>query len=96
MRDGFAHGMKAVSDLLDEKGKTHGSFDLTAERAGNLQDMTRTRINEPPVVRHAREMICVKLARIASGNPLATEHWDDIAGYAKLVADWLREQQQRD
>ena len=32
-----------------------------------------------------------RVARIASGDPLAPEHWDDIAGYAKLVADWLRE-----
>lgn len=80
-----------TAELVAEKGKTHGSFDLTAERASNLQDMTRTRIVEPPVVRHGREMICVKMARIASGDPLAAEHWDDIAGYAKLVADWLRE-----
>lgn len=82
-----------TADLIAEKGRTHGSFDLTAERAGHLQDMTRTRIIEPPVVRHGREMVCVKLARIASGDPLVPEHWDDIAGYAKLVADWIRERQ---
>ena len=82
-----------TANLITERGRTHGSFNLTAERASNLQDMTRTRVVEPPVVRHGREMICVKLARVASGNPLAPEHWDDIAGYAKLVADWLRETQ---
>ena len=26
-------------------------------------------------------------------DPLVPEHWDDIAGYAKLAADWLREAQ---
>jgi hypothetical protein len=33
------------------------------------------------------------LARIASGNPEHIDHWDDIAGYATLAANYLREKQ---
>jgi len=34
----------------------------------------------------ALEMICVKMARILAGDPDHADHWDDIAGYARLVA----------
>ena len=30
-----------------------------------------------------------KLGRIINGNPDKVDHWTDIAGYAKLVADRL-------
>jgi hypothetical protein len=77
-------------ELIEQRAKTHGDFALTAERAARLQDMTRVRIDEPPVMRHGREMICVKQARIASGDPYCVDHWEDIAGYASLVAEWLK------
>jgi len=32
----------------------------------------------------AIHMICVKLARIVCGDPNHADHWDDIAGYARL------------
>ena len=30
------------------------------------------------------EMIALKIARILSGNPDYSDHWDDVIGYAKL------------
>jgi len=38
----------------------------------------------------ALEMIATKLSRIVNGNPNKIDNWDDIAGYATLVADRLR------
>jgi hypothetical protein len=38
----------------------------------------------------ALEMIASKMSRIVNGNPDKIDNWDDIAGYAKLVADQLR------
>jgi hypothetical protein len=32
------------------------------------------------------DMIAHKIGRILSGNPNYNDHWDDIAGYAKLVS----------
>lgn len=81
-----------TQELLLVRRKTHGDFAKTAELAVMLASMCAPKPDdEPRVLQHGREMICVKLARVASGDPLAAEHWDDIAGYAKLVADWLRE-----
>ena len=38
----------------------------------------------------ALEMIVHKIGRIVNGNPDKIDHWVDIAGYAKLVADRLQ------
>jgi hypothetical protein len=35
-------------------------------------------------------MILNKVSRILAGDPGHVDHWDDIAGYATLVADILR------
>jgi hypothetical protein len=35
--------------------------------------------------REALDYIAGKLARILSGQPGYADHWDDIAGYAKLA-----------
>ena len=37
----------------------------------------------------ALEMIVHKIGRIVNGNPDKVDHWTDIAGYAKLIADRL-------
>jgi hypothetical protein len=43
------------------------------------------RLND--VQREAVEMILHKVGRIISGDPNVHDHWDDIAGYAKLVSE---------
>ena len=37
--------------------------------------------------RESLDMIAHKIGRILAGDPDFRDHWDDIAGYAKLVAD---------
>lgn len=76
-----------LNETLREREKTHGDFRRTAEIATALIDMTRPKggVPENAVQRYAREMICGKLARIASGDPTFVDHWQDIAGYAQLV-----------
>jgi len=39
------------------------------------------------VQREALHMILHKVGRIISGNPNTHDHWDDIAGYAKLASE---------
>ena len=41
--------------------------------------------------KEAIHMILVKLSRIIYGNHDHADHWDDIAGYALLVADRLKD-----
>ena len=35
------------------------------------------------------DMIAVKLSRILAGQPDFKDHWDDIAGYAKIYSNYL-------
>lgn len=39
------------------------------------------------VQRESLSMIFHKIGRILAGDPNFRDHWDDIAGYAKLAAD---------
>lgn len=44
-------------------------------------------------IQEALEMICTKISRICHGNALHKDHWDDIAGYAQLVAEKIEQDQ---
>jgi hypothetical protein len=79
--------------LLVAREATHGSFAETARIAQAL----KTTIVQCPTYenlnvshREALDMIATKLGRIMSGDPNFKDHWDDIAGYAKLGAESTR------
>ena len=81
-----------MTDILDERQKTHGDFDLTAMIAQELKDAMRRGKNWSEMddtEREALEMIATKIGRILSGNPHDVDHWRDIAGYAALIERWL-------
>ena len=81
-----------MADILDERQKTHGDFDLTAMIAQELKDAMRRGKNWSEMddtEREALEMIATKIGRILSGNPHDVDHWRDIAGYAALIERWL-------
>ena len=81
-----------MADILDERQKTHGDFDLTAMIAQEMKDAMRRGKNWSEMddtEREALEMIATKIGRILSGNPHEVDHWRDIAGYAALIERWL-------
>jgi hypothetical protein len=91
-----ARDRKPVSteELLTERGKTHGDY---GDHATITQALKHT-INawDKPlksgfklnvVQRESLDMIAHKIGRILAGDPDFRDHWDDIAGYAKLAAD---------
>ena len=83
-----------IKDLLIERNKTHGDYSI---HAGIAQELMNTmmaydrnedywaKLNE--CQRESLHMIAHKIGRILAGDPDFRDHWDDIAGYAKLVAD---------
>lgn len=77
--------------LLVERGKTHGSFTMNAQFSQSLkaimQSDTAGYATMDPAHREALDMIALKLSRILSGQPGFKDHWDDIAGYAKLASE---------
>lgn len=81
------------SPLLSDRESTHGSFERTARITQALKAAMRISKNHPhlpPIMAEALDMISSKMARVLSGDPTHADHWDDIAGYATLVADHLR------
>lgn len=84
-----------IDQTLDERAKDYGKF---KDSAALMQGIKRLLADH--ALRHnktfaddqweALEMIVHKMARIVNGNPDKVDHWVDIAGYAKLVADRLQ------
>jgi hypothetical protein len=74
--------------LLSERAKTHGDYNMTARTSQKLKDLIRASPSYVDMSRTQQEsldMIAVKLARIMCGNPHEPDHWRDIAGYALLA-----------
>lgn len=70
--------------LLQEREKTHGSFNQNADIWNTL---LKAHLKSGALkAEHslALHMIYVKLSRILSGQADFKDHWADIAGYAKL------------
>ena len=84
----------SVDETLDNRAQDYGKFKDGAELMQGIK-----RLLADHALRHnktfaddqweALEMIVHKMARIVNGNPDKVDHWVDIAGYAKLVADRL-------
>ena len=78
-----------ITNLIEEREKTHGRFDDTAETAQELKAALYNRKGWHRMNLTQREgvdMICSKLARLANGDPNHLDSWLDIAGYALLAA----------
>lgn len=75
--------------LLIEREKTHGSFTDVAECAQRLKLIFRQNAIRLTDLRQAEalDLISTKIARILCGSPKEKDHWNDIAGYAKLGAE---------
>jgi hypothetical protein len=81
--------MAEILSLLAEREKTHGPYAVKAEI---IQELKRVMGAYPgwhalsDVQKESLDMIVHKIGRILSGDPNVADHWDDIAGYAKLVS----------
>lgn len=91
----FEENQMAERDpLLQEREKTHGNFRNNAIFSQHLKAVFKGGMGMPqtahglvPEQREALDMIALKLSRILSGQANFKDHWDDIAGYAKLAAE---------
>jgi len=83
-----------VDTVLDTRALDYGKF---KDGAALMQAIKRTMAEHAQ--KHGKtfaddqwealEMIVHKIGRIVNGNPDKVDHWTDIAGYAKLIADRL-------
>ena len=85
-------GTLYTAAILAERKTTHGNYDDDARCSMRLIDVIGTEEDRrdgslTAMQRHALHMICHKIARIVTGKADFKDHWDDIAGYATLVAN---------
>ena len=81
-----------MTDILNEREKTHGSYASTAAMAQQLKDCFKQGQNwrkMDDTHRESLDLIATKIARILSGNPNDIDHWVDVAGYANLIVRQL-------
>lgn len=80
-----------IDKTLEERQKTHGDFMSHAILSQALKEafnnFGKSTLDDDQ--KEAIDMIFHKIARIGNGNPNVHDHWHDIVGYAKLVADRL-------
>lgn len=95
--EGERHACVVREPILREREKTHGDFRKTSRIALELKHIFRRELGynigkgfNPSIDGRrgeALDMIATKLARILSGSEDCKDHWDDIAGYAKLGSE---------
>lgn len=72
---------------LNERQKTHGDYNEVARISQNIRTVMKDSTNWDRLnscQREALEMMCSKFGRLLSGDMNFKDHWDDLAGYAKL------------
>lgn len=90
-----------IKTLLKERGKEYGEFSSHACITMCLKEAIRDHVYNhgiklAPDQWEALDMICHKIGRLVNGNPNNLDGWQDIAGYATLVADRLVEDSKPD
>ncbi len=80
-----------VEDILAQRQTTHGDFTDNSRVMQRLKDVVHEHgvgwSSLDDVKKESIHMILHKIGRIVTGNPEVQDHWDDIAGYAKLASD---------
>lgn len=86
--------MTTVDNILAERGSRYGVFQDHARITQNMKIeaqhiLAKRQIELKPDQAEALDMIFHKIGRILNGDPDYADSWQDIAGYAQLVADRL-------
>lgn len=80
--------------VLKEREKQHGDFSVHAALTQGMKAIAQSKVGNyaslTPTQREAVDMILHKIGRILAGDPNHHDHWDDIAGYAKITRDRIK------
>src|ERR1700688_1023243 len=89
--------MKYEHQLLNTRENSHGDYTGTAELSQRMKAWIRDQpgwVKLRVVQQESLDLIAMKIARILSGDPEEVDHWDDIAGYAQLVIEQPKVQEE--
>lgn len=73
--------------LLIERSRTHGDYEVNAAVSQKLKGFMHGHpgwFNLSPKQRESLDLIATKIGRILAGDPNHADHWNDVAGYARL------------
>ena len=82
----------SVDDVLEERSKTHGSFEANALVAQRLKEVFHSSpswAKMTDVMREALDLKALKLSRILTADPFYKDNWLDDCGYSQLVVNSL-------
>lgn len=82
-----------LTKILEERGSRYGAFADNAEVSQGIKHHMQSSINWynlAPDQREALDQIAAKISRMLTGDANYVDNWDDIAGFATLVAERLR------
>jgi hypothetical protein len=82
----------SIDAMLVERERTHGPYMVKAKIIQDLKcamELADGWDNLNDMQRESLHMIAHKIGRILSGDPNCVDHWDDVAGYARLVSKSL-------
>lgn len=86
----------SVDKTLEERGARYGRFEEHAAIAQSIQEAFRVRPERwdklPPVLKQGLTTIADKIARMLNGDHMYEDNIHDIIGYAKLMEDWVKKQ----
>lgn len=85
--------VNTIDSILEERGSRYGIFKDHAAVTQRIKREINNALGDRALAYdqfEALDMIAHKIGRIVNGDPDYIDSWDDIAGYAKLVADRLR------
>ena len=92
--------VQSTAEVLKERGTRYGNYLEQCQISRVLRDVITQSIRMRNTRLYADQedalmMMCVKISRIINGDPDYADNWDDIAGYAKLVANRLSSDKQK-
>jgi hypothetical protein len=89
----------STTALTQQRSSVYGAFAGNAEIAQRMKDLmrsTRQWSTVAPDLREGLDLIALKISRILTGeDPEYLDSWDDIAGYARCVADRIRQEEKK-
>lgn len=88
-----------IDEILHRKSKSKGKFSDRATLNQMLKGSLRWHANWQELSddkKEALEMIMDKISMIMNANPESRKTWFNVAGYAKLIADTLPDEEEEE
>lgn len=90
----LAGGTDYTTRIVTAREEQYGRFHVNSVVSQSLKKAIKIVARDwdalPPDVRESLDMICTKISRAVNGAQDHIDTWDDIAGYARLISDRLR------